>query len=210
MRAPNVSVVALLFAVVVGCGPTPDSTRSGLPTVDTTPDGSQPVDTGKVDNRVYKSWAKYKPGTAVVQKQTTERDGTKSEAITTMTLVEVKDDKVVIETEFVIKLNGMEEKSPARRSEVPRQLDEAVGFDPKTGKPEGTIEEGKEKVKVDGTEYECRWFKIKGKRKLTSGVVEVEGKVWLSDDMPMRVVKMEGKTTAGTVTMEVTEVTLKK
>ncbi len=165
----------------------------------------------KVENPEFKGWSKYKAGTSVVLKMSTEAGGQKFEATMTNKLLEVKDDKLVVETESVTKFNGMDIKAPAQKRDVAKTLDKApMGFDAKTGKPEGTTEEGKEKVKIGGTEYECKWYKFKSKQKLPTGEEEVEGQIWMSDDVPGTMVKMTSKTKAGGMTLEATEVTIKK
>ncbi len=165
----------------------------------------------KVENPEFKGWSKFKAGTSVAMKMTTEAGGMKFEINMTNKLVEVKDDKLVVETESVTKLNGMDIKSPAQKRDVAKMLGAAPkGFDAKTGKPEGTTEEGKEKVKVGGTEYECKWYKFKSKQKLPTGEEEVEGQIWMSDDVPGTVVKMTSKMKSGGMTMEATEITVKK
>lgn len=164
----------------------------------------------KVDNLEYAYWSKFKAGTTVVLKMTTEANGMKFGATITTKLVEAKDDKLVMETTSVSTVNGMEFKGEPMKRDVPKQLEKpAPGVDPKTGKPEGTTEEGKEKVKVGGTEYECKWYKFKSKQKLPTGEEEVEGQIWMSEDVPGQLVKMTSKTKAGSMTMETTEITKK-
>lgn len=165
----------------------------------------------KVENPEFKNWSKFKAGTTVSMKTTIDAGGMKFEGAMTNKLVEVKDDKVVVETEAVSKVNGMEFKVPAQKRDVVKTLDKPQpGFDAKTGKPEGTTEEGKEKVKVGGTEYECKWYKFKNKQKLPTGEEEAEGQIWMSDDVPGMVVKMTTKTKSGGMSMEATEITIKK
>ena len=163
----------------------------------------------KVDNLEYAYWAKFKAGSSSVLKMSSEANGMKFSSTITTKLEEVKDDKLVLEASSVNTFNGMEIKGEPMKRDVPKQLDKALpGADPKSGKPDGTTEEGKEKVKVGGTEYECKWYKFK--QKLPAGDDEVEGQIWMSEDVPGRLVKMTSKTKAGSMTMEATEVTIKK
>lgn len=171
------------------------------------------ADEKKVENPEYKMWSKYKADTTVTMKMSSDAGGAKFESTITNKLVEVKDDKVVVETESASKVNGMEFKAPAQKREVPKEVEKdklPKGFDPKSDKPEGTTEEGKEKVKIGGTEYECKWYKFKSKQKLPTGDEEVEGQIWMSDDVPGKMVKMTSKAKAGGMTMEVTDITIKK
>ena len=165
----------------------------------------------KVENPEFKSWSKFKSGSTVTLKVSNEGSGVASETTITTKLVEVKDDKLVLETASVSKLNGMELKQPAEKRDVPKNLDKAPeGYDPKSDKPQGTTEEGKKKVKVGGTEYECKWYKTKNKVKLPTGDEEVEGEFWMSDEVPGKLVKMVNKGKTFTSTMEATEITIKK
>jgi uncharacterized protein YodC (DUF2158 family) len=166
----------------------------------------------KADNPGYASWAKFKPDTKVVMKSSFEFNGMKFESKTSTKLVEVKDDKLVVEDEVTSVVDGKESKLPASKRDVPKQLDAAPpGLDPKTGKPTGTTDEGKEKLKIGGTEYECKWYKFKTKQKGFGGEEEeIEGQVWMSDDLPGKVAKSNVKLKAGAMTMEITDITIKK
>ncbi len=78
------------------------------------------------------------------------------------------------------------------------------------GRPDGTTDEGKENLKIGGTEYKTKWYKFKRKQ----DGVDVEGQIWMSDDVPGKLVKATRKqdyfgTTAETI-MEVTDVSIKK
>lgn len=153
----------------------------------------------RVENPEYKWWSSFKAGTSVVM-TTTLGTGTLFPMTVTTKLVEVKDDKVVVQM-----------KEPATKRDIPKHLDNPMpGFDPKSGEPDGTTEVGKEKVKIGGTEYQCKWFKFKQKQKTATGEEELEGQVWMSDEVPGGMVKMTMKTKAGGMTMEATEITIKK
>jgi hypothetical protein len=171
------------------------------------------ADDKKVENPEFKTWSKFKADTKVVLKMSSDAGGMKFETTVTNKLVEVKDDKVVVETESSTKINGTDFNQPAQKRDVPKEVEKdklPKGVDPKSDKPEGTTEEGKEKLKVGGTEYECKWYKFKSKQKLPTGDEEVEGQIWMSDDVPGKLVKMTTKAKAGSMSMEVTEVTIKK
>ena len=160
-------------------------------------------DKKKVENPIFKSWAKYKPGTSVVMKTSLDAGGMPLETVTTTTLVEVKDDKVVVEVESVTKFMGKETKAPATKQDLLKEYEvgKVPDTDPKV-KPEGKTEDGKKKLKVGGTEFECQWVKYTGK--------EVESETYISDDVPGMMVKTVSKAKTGGMTMEVTEVNIKK
>lgn len=172
------------------------------------------ADDERVPNSSFPTLAKHKPGTSVKVKSTFTVGEKAAEAVDVITVVEVKEDRVVIEHEKRLTLDGKEIKTPATKSDVLRNLpkkDAPEGTDPKTGKPAGTTEEGKEKIKISGTEYECRWYKFTQKRKTPSGgEEEIGGQLWLCDDVPGGIVKMVSASKDHPVTVEVIEVTIKK
>jgi hypothetical protein len=160
----------------------------------------------KVDNPLYKNWAKFKPGTSVTTKTTLDAGGMTIETVTTTKLVEVKDDKAVVEVQTTSKIMGNEVKQPAVKQDIPKQVETSalppgVGPD-KTAKVDGQSDTGKKKVKVGGTEYECQWVKV--------GVKDAESETYTSDDVPGMVVKIVTKAKSGGMTMEATDITIKK
>ncbi len=165
----------------------------------------------KIENPEYAGWAKQKEGAAVTYKMTMSAGGMDFSSTITNKLLEVGKDKVVIETETTVSFGGKDNKQPATKKDVPKEVEagKLAGMT-KEGKPEGTTEEGKEKVKVGGTEYDCKWYKFKSKQKTPAGEEEVEGQIWMSDDVPGKLVKMTSKMKLGTMNMEATEITTKK
>jgi len=162
-----------------------------------------------VENPEYAAWAKFKPGTALTVKVVSAAANTTTEVLLTNTLVQVGADKLVIETAVTTKAGGMEFKQPAMKRDVPKTVTLPAGVKkdemPAPGKkPPGTVEEGTETIKVGGAEYKTKWYRIKSN---TNGV-EVEGRTWMSDEVPGMVVKSEttvkGPMTA-TTKMEVVE-----
>ena len=174
---------------------------------------SPAADDKKVENPEYTGWAKQKEGTAVTYKMTMSFGGMDITSTVKNTLAEVGKDKVTIETDTTTTFMGKDTKVPTQKREVPKELDGAKGtpgLDPKTGLPEGAKEDGKEKLKVGGTEYECKKYTFKSKQKLPTGEEEVEGTVWVSDDVPGKLVKMTSKMKAGGMSMEATDISTKK
>jgi hypothetical protein len=161
-----------------------------------------------VENGEFTAWHKFKKGTAVTTRMTSTAAGMSSEVTMTMTLLDVGPDKLVLEAVGVTKAMGMEFKMPAVKRDVPKTvaLPKGAPKPPAPGsKPEGTYEEGTETLKVGGTEVKSRWYKFKNEM----GGVKSDAKMWISEDMPGMMVKMEA-TTTGTVAsetrMEVVEV----
>jgi hypothetical protein len=160
-----------------------------------------------IENPEFKNWSKFKKGTSVTLKNTTTSGEIKSESTITTTLVEVGADKLVVEMAITAKVNDMEFKQPPMKRDVTKTITLPAGVpkpDP-AKKPEGTVEEGTETVKIGGAEYKTKWYKTKTK----AAGVEAESKTWTSDDVPGGLVKSETTTTGAapaTVKLEVTEV----
>lgn len=168
--------------------------------------------TDKVPNSGYTAWAKFKPGSAVTLRFNASK-------VVTITLVEVKDDWCVTDEVLTLIEDGRpvlgqperKERVEIRREVPPRELPGRT--DPKTGKPEGTFEEGKEKLKVGDAEFECKWCKYKRKVAQPDGktTILLEGQEWVCDAVPGRLVKLvtkwDGKEGGE---MEVVEVVIKK
>jgi hypothetical protein len=158
------------------------------------------------DNPEYAYLAKLKKGTTFTMKVVTEAAGNKSESSITTTVVDVAEDKVVVEMTVAATINGMEFKQPAAKRDVPKVVTLPAGVpkpDP-TKKPEGVVEEGKETIKVGGTEFKAKWVKTKVKM----GDNEFEGKTWTAEEYPGLILKSESTVKGAvpqTVKMELTE-----
>jgi hypothetical protein len=162
-----------------------------------------------VPNPEFASWSKYKPGTRVTLKSTSEAAGVNSEFTMTTTLVEVGADKLVVETETVVNAGGMEFKTPGQKRDVPKSVAIPKGAKKENqpaaaGKPPGTYEEGTETLKVAGTEVKTKWYKYKTEQ----DGIKVESQMWMAEDFPGMLVKNVTKTSgtvASTTRMEVVE-----
>jgi hypothetical protein len=103
---------------------------------------------------------------------------------------------------------GMEFKSPPAKRDVPKTITLPKGTPkpPAPGaKPEGTYEEGTETLKVGGTEIKTKWYKVKNEM----GGIKSDARMWISEDVPGMMVKMEATTSgalASETRMEVVEV----
>jgi hypothetical protein len=159
-------------------------------------------------NQEFTDWSKFKKGTSVTLKTTSDAGGMKSEVVLTTTVVETGADKLVLETTSTTKVNGMEFKAPAVKRDVPKTVPLPPGIkkeDFTATKPPGTYEEGAETVKIAGAVYKSKWYKSKFEMDKT----KVESKMWLSEDVPGRLVKGETTVTGPvnvTTKMEVTEI----
>jgi hypothetical protein len=146
------------------------------------------------DGPEFRSWSKFKPGTSITFKATTTAAEANTEAIMTVKLLEVTDDKVVLETSGVTKVAGMEFKVPTSKRDSTKTITipKEVPKPPKPGeKPDGTYEEGTETIKAAGQEFKTKWYKTKAE----IGGVKIESKMWISEDVPGTMVRMESKST---------------
>ncbi len=165
-------------------------------------------DKKKVDNQEYANWSKFKPGTTATLKMTTESTGMKTGSTVISKLIEVKDDKLVLEMDTETELMGKPFKAPAMKRDVTKtvEVDAKAADLAKAGKPEGTFEEGTETLKVGGTEVKTKWYKYKSK---LEGLGETSGQMWTSDEVPGMLVKMTSKADTFSMTMELVEFTKK-
>lgn len=164
-----------------------------------------------IENPSYAAWAKKKIGTQVIQKTTSEVMGQKFEATITYKLLEIKDDKVVVEMITKSKVSGTEVEQPATKIDVTKSTTVPKGMkkeDVQQGRPEGTIAEGEETLKVAGKEYKTKWFKYKR----SSEGTEIDSQSWICMDVPNLLVKMTSKVTGkdpnlnSKTTMELVEI----
>lgn len=155
-----------------------------------------------VDNPMFTNWAKFKAGATTTTKMTSDVGGMKSGVTMTTKLVEVKADELTVEVTTESEVMGMKFPSPAMKQVVKKTLEIPAGIPvPKDNKPEGTIEEGTATLKVGNTEIKTKWYKFKSK----TPAGDVEGQVWISDDVPGNLVKMVSKSDKFSSTMELTE-----
>jgi hypothetical protein len=158
-------------------------------------------------NSEFTNWSKFKKGTSVTIKTTTTAGGVTSETLSTSTLVEVGADKVVVEYVSVTKSGGTEVKLPAATRDIPKTIPVVKNVkkdvDPNAPK-EVSGEDGTETLKVLGQEFKTKWRKNKVE---VAGITTVS-KVWMCDDVPGMMVKMESTSTgafASTLKIELIE-----
>jgi len=130
---------------------------------------------------------------------------------TTQSVTAKSDKEATVKTTGSFELMGNKQDIP----EQTQTIDLTKPFDPTKvggggGLPPGTDvkvekgKEGKEKIKVNGKEYDCTWtaYTVKGKaggQDLTADV-----KAWMSKDMPLGMVKMEMTADIAKMKMEMT------
>jgi hypothetical protein len=154
-----------------------------------------------VDNPEFESWSKFKKGTSISMKSTNLRDNVASEVILTTTLLEVKADRVVIQSVAVVKGKDSDFKSEPDKHEILKSVPLPKGMtkaDFVANKPPGTTEQGTETLKLAGVEIKATWFKYQ----VDEGGAKIQATRWVSAEVPGMIVKSEiavsGKLTSNT------------
>lgn len=152
------------------------------------------------DNPEFTSWSKFKKGTSVTTKKVGTVAGVTIETTTTLTLIEVGDDKLVLEETGTSKTsaNAQVATLPARKRTVPKTIKLPAGRkveDYIDGTRPGTYENGTETLKVGTVEVKTKWYKAKREE----NGVKTDSKRWVSDEIPGGLVKAE-TTIAGALT----------
>lgn len=142
----------------------------------------------QIDNPAYKKWSAYKPGTWVKHKTTADMAGQKTENEMTTKLVEVTPDKAVIEIAMSMTVGGQKMDMPAQKQEVPAKIEKPAA--PAADAPKADVKEGEEEVTVAGKTFKCKTTETTMKQ----GNNTTKSKVWMSDDVPQGMVKMQSST----------------
>jgi hypothetical protein len=130
-------------------------------------------------------------------------DGTITQTVTK------KDDKeATVKTTGVMKFGGNEMKIPEQEEKVDlsKPLDPTKGAK-LPGGAEAKVEkgkEGKEKIKVNGKEYDTTWTEYKVKAKVMNQDIEANVKAWMAKGIPTGMVKMTMNADLGGQKMEMT------
>jgi hypothetical protein len=156
-----------------------------------------------VENPLYQSWAKQKPGTSITLKGMSEVGGQKSESTMTTKLVEATPDKVVVEFTTTAKVMGKDFSQPPTKLEFPKTITESQLAE--QSNPKGKVGEGTADVKVGDKTYKTKWYKIE----LDQMGSKVTTTVWTSQEVPGTLVKTESQFSgmvSGKSSMELVEV----
>ena len=139
--------------------------------------------------------------------------------VMTRTVTAKSDKEATVKSATKLSFNGVDkeltvpdEKIALDKPYDPSNLGEAGGVAP--GSESKKLNEGKEKIKVAGKEYEAAWTTYKLKARTMGQDIDADLKVWMSKDIPMGVARMELKAVIAkqelTLTMELTESGTKK
>lgn len=138
----------------------------------------------EVANEEYKNWSACGVGSWVTMKMETEAAGNKTEMEQTHKLAEKTDEKCVIETSGKMIMGGNAIDLPANKRDVPAKIQKPSG---EAKKPD--MKEGDEEIEVGGKKLKCHWVETTMEHSGT----KTWSKVWLCDEIPGRMAKMESK-----------------
>jgi hypothetical protein len=150
----------------------------------------------KVDNPEYKHWAQFKVGSFSQLKMLSTMMGTKTETLTTTTLMELTAEKAVVEMKMVNEVMGQKSEIPATKRDIPAKIEkkDLPDLDLKKGKlPDGTevleVKKGKEDIKIGDKKIATEWVETKMKKDDST----ITSKAWTSEEIPGRIVKTSTK-----------------
>ncbi|WP_165226689.1 hypothetical protein [Aquisphaera insulae] len=148
---------------------------------------SAPAVAENVDHPAYRSWSKHPVGTTIVVRSRTEGKVRTLTTTTTSTLQAIKPDQVTLDVVRESDATDSLIKSPPETQSIFRVFP-LLGKTKKedVGKPTDAIEKGEETLKVSGKEYRTVWYDTKGKGE---GGLGWTTRVWLSEEVPGRLVK---------------------
>ncbi len=154
-----------------------------------------PSGAGEVlDNLDYQSWKPFKPGTTVVRKKESKNENGWVKETTTLTLKQVTDDKVFIESQITVerpnepaKVNPPFEITHSARFTVPKNMKKEQFNKPSLR----AVEVGEESVKVAGKTYKARLFTWEDQTEAGP----MPQKIWLSQEVPGRFLKQASAVT---------------
>ncbi|MEQ1825865.1 MAG: hypothetical protein ABL921_07950 [Pirellula sp.] len=137
----------------------------------------------------YVNWSQFPIGTSVILVRETKSDVDQVIVTTTTHLAEKSEAKVVIETQITVDRNGNLLKNPPMQLEFPASFRlphkmEAEKFSLPAPNAKAT---GEETVKVEGKDYKATVYTWTG----SSEAGPTTNTIWLSDDIPGRVIKQD-------------------
>lgn len=200
-------MIGLCFLVLAACGCGPTTPAAVVPVIDPPPDTSNlPL----FDDLDYASWKRVPVGTVVKRKSVTTSETTQATttSMETFTLKDVNDREVVIERQNTTERSDGSYRAvnPPELRKYPRQFRIPAGMTAEDfAKPARSAKKaGEESILVQGKSYTTTAYTWTDNTE--AGRMSV--RVWLSPDMPGRIVKQEMKVAAlkNTTQEEVIEV----
>jgi hypothetical protein len=114
--------------------------------------------------------------------------GAQTEILTTTTLKEVAADSATVEVVTVTKMGDQEMKAPPVTNKIPAKV--AAADAAKYDNPEGKVKDGTEEVEAAGKKWKTKWVEVV----TPAGDMKITAKIWTSEDVPGRIVKLTSET----------------
>ncbi len=143
----------------------------------------------QMDNPAFAAWSRFNIGsseTLTAELQGPNADAPKMTMEMTRKLIEKTDDHVTIEVTTTMDIGGQKRTMPPRNQNVPAKMEKK---DVKSS--------GSEDVEAAGKKYTCKVYDVKG---FSAQNPDATVKLWVNDDIPGGLVKMEAESPRGKMT----------
>lgn len=160
-----------------------------------------PAFSEEVEHPAYKSWARHPIGTAVAVRSVSVNPRSRLTTTTTYKLLALKPDAAVLETRRVSDATGKVVEGLPDKYEQRRMFPLLDGVKrEQIGTPTGAIDKGEETLTLAGRDFKTRWYDTRSR----GDAGETFTRLWMSDDVPGRLVKSVTKIPRAdtTVTLE--------
>jgi hypothetical protein len=139
----------------------------------------------EIDNPQFAYWKKFAEGSTAIHELTADRpDGQKFKTEITTKLVSKSDDEVTVERTTTMEFGGQKRTSPPKTEKIKAKVDNDK-YDVKS-------DSGSEKIEAAGKTFDCKVIEIANPQNKDTTL-----KLWMSDQVPGGVVKIEAKAGQG-------------
>jgi hypothetical protein len=153
----------------------------------------------KVENPLYNSWAKFKPGSSSTMNMAMSAEGRSMNMEIKKSLVEVKPDKAVVKIVTTMSMPGMQIPPREHMQEIPKMIDPKAK-DSKQIDPAAVAQATEETVKVPAGTFKAKAVTIVN----DEGGQQSTGKGWFTEEVPGGLVKLEVNSQRGDMKGELT------
>ena len=139
-----------------------------------------------VPNPEYQNWSSFKVGASATLAMTSQSGETTTTTKMTTKLLELTEEKAVVETAMTMTVGGKDMEMPAQKRDVPAKV---AKTEPSKEAPPKTTE-GDEDVTVGDQKIACHWVEVT----IKNDTMTMTSKTWTSKSVPGGTVKMESTT----------------
>jgi hypothetical protein len=143
----------------------------------------------QIANPTFENWKKFGEGSSATITSVIDANGQKMNSETTNKLAKKGDDAITVEVSGTMEAFGQKQTIPTRSQTIAPKVEKADA-------PQ-QVGEATEKVEAAGKTFDCKVYEVT--KQLPNGQ-SVKSKIWVSDDVPGGVVKMEVKSDQANVT----------